>query len=280
MDTVYKVKEIITNNIVRAVNGEDVEVLLIGKGIGFSRHKNDVITSKGVHNIFELKDKQEKNLYNQLLKTISPKLIELANDSIDYIQNRVNQPVNEHIHIALTDHIAYMVRRCKLGVPLGNPFEIEIENLYPKEYKIAKGVVEYLSEELNMYIPKSEVSFITLHIVSALSSDSLASVQKHTKLMLKLINVIESSLMCVLDRQSLNYVRLITHLRFAIERVERKERLDVPKEFSDVLREKHKELYTLAYKLVMILQKELNTEVSPAEITYLTIHLYQFAGKM
>ena len=280
MAKAYKAQEIITNNIVRATDKSGGEVLLIGKGIGYNRHKNDLISEKAAHNIFALKDEQEQALYKQLIRTTSPSLIELVNNVIDFIQDNVNESINEHIHIALTDHISHMVRRCKLGVPLSNPFELEIENLYPKEYGIAKEVVEKLAEELAISIPKGEISFITPHIVSALSSESLAEVSRHTQLILKLVKIIEDNLMCTLDRKSLNYVRLVTHIRFAIERVERNEKLDVPEEFACILEKQYKELYALAYKLVKIMQTELRKEIEPSEIVYLTIHLYQFAEKI
>lgn len=280
MAKAYKAQEIITNNIVRATDKSGGEVLLIGKGIGYNRHKNDLISEKAAHNIFALKDEQEQALYKQLIRTTSLSLIELVNNVIDFIQDNVNEPINEHIHIALTDHISHMVRRCKMGVPLSNPFELEIENLYPKEYEIAKDVVETLTKELAIPIPKGEISFITLHIVSACSSESLAEVSRHTHLILKLVEIIEDNLMCKLDRKSLNYVRLVTHIRFAIERVERNEKLDAPEEFACILKDRYKELYALAYKLVKIMQTELKKEVMPAEIVYLTIHLYQFAEKL
>lgn len=275
----YTAKEIITNNIVRAVNNMGDNVILIGKGIGFKKHENDVISPSGVNNIYTIKDKQETSLYNQLLKTTSPKLVDITNDCIDYIQNHVNQSLNEHIHVALTDHIAFMVRRCKMNLPILNPFEVEINGIYPNEYKIAQNVVNYLSEELSLFIPKSEISFITLHIVSSLNNDSLVNTNKHTALIMKILNLIEQDFSIKLQHSDLNFIRLITHIRFSIERIERNEKLEVPKEMEELIKDKYKELYTLAYKIVKIMQNELNKSIDQAEVIYFTMHLYRFDEK-
>lgn len=274
--TSYKIKKVITNNILRALDINDTEVILIGKGIGFNKKANDIVPSNGVENLFVLQDSQEKGLYEQLLRSTSPKLISIANEAIDYIQHHVDKPLNDHIHIALTDHISFMVRRCKMGIPVENPFSLETENLYPKEAKIAANVVDYISQELNLPIPRGEIGFITLHIVSSLTNDSLFKTKKLTYLVSKLTEVIEDQLMIQLDRTDLNYTRLVTHLRFAIERAYKGEVLSYVPELDEILKKQYSECYSLAYKLIKIMQNELNKKMSSSEIIYLAMHLYRF----
>lgn len=274
--TSYKVKKTITNNVVRAVDINDTEVILIGKGIGFNKKTNDIISSAGVENLFVLQDTQERNLYEQLLRSTSPKLIEIANEAIDYIQQHVDKPLNDHIHVALTDHISFMVRRCKMGIPVENPFSLETENLYPNEAQLAAKVVKYISDELNLAIPRDEVGFITLHIVSAVTNNSLYKTKKLSYLVSTLTKVIEDKLMIELDRTDLNYTRLVTHLRFAIERAYNGDVLSVVPELEDILKTKYSECYWLAYKLIKIMQNELNTTMNSSEVVYLAMHLYRF----
>lgn len=276
MTTSYKIKKVITNNILRAVDFNDQEVILIGKGIGYQRKAADIISSNSVENIFVLKDKQEKELYNQLLQTTSPKLINIANMIVDYIQNHVDKPLNEHIHIALTDHIAFLVRRCKMGIPVENPFIYETECLYPKEMEIAQHVIKMLSEQLNVEIPNGEVGFITLHIVSSMTNETITNMQKVTLLINKLTDIIEQHLPYTIDRKSLNYTRLVTHLRFAVERILRGEVMKTPDEFDEILKNKYPQCYALAWKLVKIMQNELKKEVNGSEAIYLSLHLYRF----
>lgn len=276
MTTSYKIRKVFTNNIVRAIDINQQDVFLIGKGIGFNRKAADIISSNSVETIFVLKNQQEKELYKQLLLTTSPKLIDIANDMISYIQKNVDKPLNEHIHIALTDHIAFLVRRCKMGIPVENPFMYETQSLYPKETKIAQHIVEMLNERLQIQIPKGEIGFITLHIISSVSNETIANMQKTTRLITKLTNVIEKQFESPLDYHSLNYTRLVTHLRFAVERIQRGEVMKTPDEFDDILKERYPQCYALAWKLVTIMQHDLNKKVDPSEAIYLSIHLYRF----
>lgn len=274
--TSYKAKKIITNNVIRAIDINDTEVILIGKGIGFNKKSNDIIPSNVVENLFVLQDSQEKGLYEQLLRSTSPKLIDIANEAIDYIQLHVDKPLNDHIHVALTDHISFMVRRCKMGIPVENPFSLETENLYPKEAQIAANVVDYISQELNLSIPKGEVGFVTLHIVSSLTNNSLYKTKKFSHLVSKLTEILEEQLMTKLDRTDLNYTRLVTHLRFAVERTYKGEVLSFAPEFEEILKTQYSECYSLSYKLIKIMQNELNATMSSSEVIYLAMHLYRF----
>ena len=47
--------------------------------------------------------------------------------------------LNEHIHIALTDHIAFSFKRVKQGYDITNPFMLETKSLYPKRIRGRKG---------------------------------------------------------------------------------------------------------------------------------------------
>lgn len=279
MATSYRVIKVVNNNIVRARDINDSEVILIGKGVGFSKRANDYISSIHVEDTFILRDKKETSLYKQLLQTTSPKLIDLSNEIISYIQKHTDKPLNEHIHIALTDHIAFLVRRCKMGIPIDNPFIYETSNLYPKETQIAKKVVEMLNYRLNLEIPESEVGFITLHIISSVTNKHISDIQSSTFLIRQLIAIIEEQVEFPLNTKTLVYSRLMTHLRFAIERISRGEVIKTPLQFESVVEETCPECYALALKLTAVMQNELKKHVNKSEAIYLSLHIYQLITK-
>lgn len=279
MATSYKVIKVVNNNIVRARDINDSEVILIGKGVGFSKKTNDYISSVHVEDTFILRDKKETSLYKQLLQTTSPKLIDLSNEVISYIQKNTDKPLNEHIHIALTDHIAFLVRRCKMGIPIDNPFLYETSNLYPKETQIAKNVIEMLNYKLNLDIPESEVGFITLHIISSVTNMHISDIQSSNMLIKQLVGIIEKQVKFPLNKKTLVYSRLMTHLRFAIERINRGETIKTPLEFESVVEDTCPECYALALKLTAVMQNELKKHVNKSEAVYLSLHIYQLITK-
>ena len=69
-----------------------------------------------------LKNERDREQYKLLVPHISEKLIELMNDIMLYIQEKAKSPLNEHIHIALTDRISFAIKRLKQGLTIDNPF--------------------------------------------------------------------------------------------------------------------------------------------------------------
>lgn len=279
MPTSYRVLKVITNNIVRAYDINDHEVILLGKGIGYNKKTKDYISSYGVENTFVLSSKQETELYKQLLQSTSLKLIDISREVITYIQQHFDKPLNEHIHIALTDHIAFLVRRCKMGIPIDNPFIYETNSLYPKETEVAEKVVDMLNERLSINIPPGEIGFIVLHIVSSITNTQMSDIQRIASLINKLTEIIEKQAMVTLDKSSLNYTRLVTHLRFAIERIIRGEVMKSPSEVEKVVKEAYPQCYALALKLIDVMHTDLQKNVDKSEAVYLSLHLYRFGNE-
>lgn len=272
----YKVVKVITNNLVRAKNTLNEEVIVSGKGIGFKKKQNDLIPFTNIENEFVLRNPHESFLYDQLINNTSPKLIEISNSVIAYIQSNFEKQMNEHIHVSLTDHIAFLVKRHKLGITISDPFNNEIGILYPKETAIANQVIDMLNKELNIKIPKSESSFIILHIISATSDKTINDIQEINKIINLLMNVLENHLNISLDRTTLNYARLVTHIRFMLERINRNETLQLPFEMVNMIKNSYPLCYSLGWKLVKIVQQELHKEISENEIICISLHLYRF----
>ena len=274
--TVYKVKKVYSNNIVKAKDSDNQEIILLGKGIGYRRGSNDIIPPALIEKGFLIKDTKEQHLYEQLLMSTSPKLIEISYDIITFIQSEVQTELSEHIHVALTDHIAFLVRRYKTNSSIINPFSLEIEQLYPKEAKIAQQVVSMLNERLHIALPQSEVSFIVLHIVSSITNESMENIQMTSRLIKKITGIIEEQIHHEIDKKSLSYSRLVTHIRFMIERTHRKEKISIPEELAGIIKENYGECYSIAYKAGKIVQNKLQTQIDFSEIILLSLHIYRF----
>ena len=94
---------------------------------------------------------------------------------------------------------------------------------------------------------------------------------------LKLVGLIashiEQRLQIKIDRKSLDYKRLIRHLRSAIERVSKGEYLEAPEKVEKLLREEYPLCYDTAWELMSIMERQLKKAVPRGEATYLTMHL-------
>ncbi|EMA6341401.1 ptsGHI operon transcription antiterminator GlcT [Bacillus cytotoxicus] len=273
MNNCLEIKKVLNNNVIIANHSEHKEVVVIGKGIGFGKKAKDVLEQEQIEKMFVLKNERDREQYKLLVPHVSEQFIELMNDIMLYIQEKAQAPLNEHIHIALTDHISFAIKRLKQGLTIDNPFLVETKMLYPKEYEIAAGVVQMLNSRLQITLPEGEIGFITLHIYSSLTNSELASVNQNSRLIAQLVTLIETNLHLTLDPESIHYLRLIRHLQYAIERVKKGEKVEEAQGFADLLKAEYPVYYNLAWKLVKVMQKELQLPVYEAESIYLTMHL-------
>ncbi|MGG0292608.1 ptsGHI operon transcription antiterminator GlcT [Bacillus pacificus] len=273
MSNYLEIKKVLNNNVIIASHPEHKEVVVIGKGIGFGKKAKDVLEQEQIEKMFVLKNERDREQYKLLVPHVSEKLIELMNDIMFYIQEKAKSPLNEHIHIALTDHISFAIKRLKQGLTIDNPFLVETKMLYPEEYEIAEGVVNLLNSRLQITLPEGEIGFIALHIYSSLTNSDLSSVNQNSRLIAQLVSLIETNLQITLDQESIHYLRLIRHLQYAIERVKKGEKVEESQSFADLLKAEYPVCYNLAWKLVKVMQKELQLPVYEAESIYLTMHL-------
>lgn len=267
------IKKIINNNVIIADELNLGEIVIIGKCIGCNREENEKISDLDTDEVFILQDEKEQKQYRVLMGVVSEKLVGLMNDVVNYIQERVEKPLNEHIHPSLTDHFSFAIKRIRSGLTISNPFLIETEVLYPKEYEIARGVIELVNERLNIEFPEGEVGFVALHIYSALSNRDISELNEHSRLINEVVGIIEENFEIEFDKHSIYFHRLIRHLFFLFERTKKGESLYEPESLKELLKQEYVESYTMAEEVIRLVEEKLETNITDGEIVYLTMHL-------
>lgn len=275
-----RVLKALNNNVLIGNHPTYGEVVIIGKGIGFNRKQGDSIDPSIVEKLFVLKDEKEQKNYIKLLPFLDNDLLEVFISCIELIKERTRATLNEHIHVALTDHLLFAVSRLSKGMEMSNPFLVETKELYPFEFDIARDIVKLIEEKTKISLPEGEIGFIALHIHSAIMNKNLSDVNRHSQLVTKLVNMIEERLSIQLDKESIDYMRLVRHIRFTIERVHSGEKVEEPEKISLLLKEEYPVCYNLSWKLIKVMQQELKKPVYNAEAVYLTMHLQRLQKKV
>ncbi|MBL5767922.1 PRD domain-containing protein [Bacillus sporothermodurans] len=276
----FEVIKVLNNNVVIASNSKYEEVVLIGKGIGFNRKKGSSISKQEAEKLFVLKGEVEQIQYKKLLPFIDEDTLEVIISANELIRKRTEAYLDEHIHIALTDHILFAINRLMKGMAIKNPFNLETKVLYPDEYEIAREVVEMINDTTNIQLPEGEIGFIALHIHSAVTNKNLAEINQYSQLIAKLISTIEEQFGIKLNKDEVNYMRLVRHLRYTIDRVLSGEKVNEPKKITSFLKQEYPLCYNLAWKLIKIMQQTLKKPVFDAEAVYLTMHLQRIQNKI
>lgn len=274
----YTVIKIFNNNVL-FVSQDTNEKILFGKGIGFGKRTGDTIShSISVDKIFTIEDSSNTHAFNELINRVDNDLIGLCEEVICMISNELNEELNEKIHISLTDHITFTLKRLKENDEIENPFLVETETLYNREFEIARKAVKMIEDNLKISIPDGEIGFITLHIHSARNKGKLSNTLKYAFLSSTIIEFIEDTLNIEIDRQSLDYARFLTHIRFAIERILIEN--PIKNELLDVIKKQYSSSYKLAKKVAKIIERELHLKVVDDEVAYLAVHIQRFKSSV
>lgn len=275
----FRVKKSLNNNVLIALDDQEKEVVLIGNGIGFHYKKKDMVDAQKVEKMFVLRDQQEQKQYKQLIPNVDEALLHSIISAIDLIRKRSDVMLNESVHVALTDHILFAVNRVMKGLEIKNPFLAETKTLYPCEYEIASEIVDFMNQRLDVHLPEGEIGFIALHVHSAISNKKLSDINKYSQLVTQFVKIIEEQLKIKVDKDGVEYIRLVRHIRYTIERVLKGETVNEPVKIASLLKKEYPTCYNLAWKLIKIMQQTLKKPIYEAEAVYLTMHLQRLYQK-
>lgn len=264
------------NNNILLVKESGEERILFQKGIGFGKKPGDII-EKGtiVEKVFVIEDKENQRNFDEILNRVDTKLIALVEEVIAEITDELGEDLNENIHVGLIDHLFYAIRRLEDKEEIQNPFLVEIETLYGREFSMASRLANRIREELNVDVPEGEKGFIALHIHSARNNGKLSNTIKYSFLSNSIIEHVEDRLKIEIDRKSLDYARFLTHIRFAIERITTNK--PIKNDLVDIIKAKYKVSYKIAEESRNIICKVLDiNNISEDEIAYLAMHIERF----
>lgn len=267
----YMIIKIFNNNVI-LVSYESKEKIILGRGIGFGKHIGDTIqSSPSIDKVFALEGYGSSDKFNELITKVDDKIIGMCEEIIYMISKELNEELDEKIHISLTDHIAFTLYRLQHNDEINNPFLVETETLYKREFDIAQKAVKMLENETGVCIPEGEVGFITLHIHSARNRGKLSNTIKYAYISNSIVELIEDELNIQIDKNSLDYARFVTHIRFAIERIMNNS--PIKNELLYAIKKQFKNSYKLSKKVATLIESELGMKVEEDEIGYIAMHI-------
>lgn len=273
MQNNYHILRVMNNNVLLTKDLENnTEAVLIGKGIGFGKKKDQItpIDPKAIEKSFYTYDKKLKNDYLDLLNSYSDVLMGVCAEIISMAESKLGQ-LSERIFIVLTDHISFAIERIQEGMEIDNPFVHEIEMLYPEEFRIGKHARDMLQTATGIEIPIGEIGFIALHLQAAKEHKDVKVTVKNTQLIKSIVEIIEDFLNYKIEVDTLTYTRLLSHIKGCIERVEKERYISNP--LAETIKEEIKESYKIALAIRKLMEKNLKREIPEDEIVYLAIHI-------
>lgn len=273
MDNII-IEKVINNNIISAYEKSGAEVIVIGRGIGFKKKQGEVVPADQISKIFRIKSRTLAEQFKELLANMPLERVRISDEIISHAKDHLKLKLNQSIYVTLTDHINFAIERVSQGIEPQNALLWEIKRFYPQEFQLGIYALELIQDRLDILLPEDEAGFIALHFVNAEYGTDIRDAVKFPDQMQAIVDIVERDLGILLDESSLHYERFMTHIKFLIQRIYRKELLSSEdKELSLLMQRKYPREYQCSLKVAEYIMQATGSRLSEEEIMYLSVHI-------
>lgn len=273
MDNII-IEKVINNNIISAYEKSDAEVIVMGRGIGFKKKQGEVVPADQISKIFRIKSRTLTEQFKELLANMPLERVRISDEIISHAKDHLKLKLNQSIYVTLTDHINFAIERVSQGIEPQNALLWEIKRFYPQEFQLGIYALELIHDRLGILLPEDEAGFIALHFVNAEYGTDIRDAVKFPDQMQAIVDIVERDLGILLDESSLHYERFMTHIKFLIQRIYRKELLSSEdRELSLLMQRKYPREYQCSVKVAEYIMQATGSRLSEEEIMYLSVHI-------
>lgn len=276
------ITKILNNSLVLAKDNTDNEIILMGKGLGHNHSIGYELKKEEIEKIFVLHDETMKKNIIQLASEIDEVYFNIAQTIIDYAITKYNMKLMNHIYLALTDHIAFAVKRFKSNIIIENHYSSEIKDFNPNEYDIGSYALRIINENLNLQFPQEEIINIANHFINAQQDNPYSEKNKKiSKIIKDILGIVHYHFAIIYNEDSFYYKRFVTHLKaFAqrfLDKHPNKEQVDF---IYEQVRANCKSEYECVNKIKRYIYNEYSRNLPVQEELYLMIHIHKILGEL
>lgn len=268
------IEKIINNNIISARDEKGIELVAMGKGIGFGQKAGNEIADDKIEKIFKLENVDDSEKFKKLLASLPIEYIRLSNQIITYAKETLGIKLNQNVYLALTDHISFAIERQKEGMFFSNALYEEIKLFYPNEYLVGKHALYLIEDQTGCCLAEDEAASIALHIVNAELNTEISTTFLITKMMREMMEIIE-------DKMKVPFIseyprdRLITSLKHLAKRLISEEPLKGRDDLRlyQFVKENYPKEYDLIDKVNRYIENSYHCSMTEEEKIYLALNV-------
>ncbi len=267
----YRVSKVLNNNGVIAIEMEEnQEYVLLGKGIGFGKKVSQRFEAPSDCTRYSLKDDTERGSAASLVKSVDPVFLEIANEVLREAERTFGN-IDKRILFPLADHISFAVARMKNGEQISNPLTGDIHALFYKEFQVASVLKKILSDRMQVEIGDDEIGYVALHVHSAIEDEKVSVAMQMARTVRECVSIIEAETGKKIDVMTLDYNRLMNHVKYMAARLLRGEELKI--NINDYIEIKFPKAFAIATTVCDHLGENIGVQPGEREIGYLAMHI-------
>lgn len=276
-----KIRKILNNNLVLVKDGQENEVIVKGKGIGFNKKRGDTIEDSIIEKIFTPNNPKNSKEMQDFLTSIPEEYLDFVQKFVDQVKNNYNMKLNSSIYISMSDHLMETVKRFENGISIKNLLLSDIKQLYKTEYKIGIDMLENVNKKFKVSLPLDEAGFLALHFVNAQDSEGKNDSFKISNIVNTITEIVKKYYESIsFDEESLYYQRFITHLKYFSQRFLHKE-LNYQEDVKlfNIIKEQYKDAYGCVKLIYLMMEDKYKYRLTEEEMLFLTIHIHTITEK-
>ncbi|MCY8102550.1 PRD domain-containing protein [Bacillus haynesii] len=273
----FKIKKVLNSSVVLAVDQNQQEMVLFGRGIGYGRKPGNRIEEKQADQVFMPVDNMKAKEFLQLLDSIPQEFIELTQKIVHYAEEKLKTKLNSGVYFTLIDHLNFAVERYKKNINITNRVYWEIKNYYTEEFEAGNYALQLINETLGIQLPKEEAANIAFHLINALGEETESkNGMKYAKMIGSIVNLVRYTLNMKLDQENIHYSRFITHVKFFVERFYADKLLaNQENELFEQIANLYPQAMDVAFKIKDYIKQVHGNVIPNDELTYLAVHIHR-----
>lgn len=219
------ISQILNNNvaIVRKGNNKEShgsEIIVYSKGVAFKHKVGDKISSKEIQKTYVLDSLDKLEHFSYLLSNTTDEYLQIVTKTIEYGEEIINKKVSDYLYLALLDHIDFAIKRLEKEQIVKSPLDWEVRKFYPDHYKIGLYAVELIKQTTGLTCPNEEAVSIALHFINLQTKNNEDdSMMRMMEAVQNILSIIKYHFKLDFEEESINYIRLVTHLQYFIIRM-------------------------------------------------------------
>lgn len=277
-----KIEKILNNNVVTTIDEETgLEKVIMGRGIAFKKKIGEEIDEAQIQKVFLIQNKNENLKFQRLINEIPLEYVQVSEKIISYAKQMLDVEFDDHIYVALTDHLAFAIKRALAGIQIENNLLWEIQRIHKKEYEVGLWAIEFIEKELSVKLKEDEAGFIALHLINGSIGEIMPNTMNITTIIQDVLNIIKYHFIIEFDEDDLSYDRLVTHLKYFAQRIiSQKQLTEDEAPFLKLIKEDYKDVYKCALKIKTYIQDNYDYTIRDGEIVYLSLHLQRVMSSL
>lgn len=263
----------INNNVSLCLDSRNKAVVVFGKGVGFIKPPHEIPLSKIERSFYDVDEK-----YLSFLNDIPSDFITFTAHKLVEMQDRLPYPVNSNLVFTLADHISFAIKRTKKGIYVPMPSIFEMEADYPGEIAVAREFVASIEKEFGVQLPKNEIQGVAMHFVNARGGDIETSEknleENNDRILEDITCIIEHEMDMEVRRDTFNYSRFATHMRYLLKRLLSNKHVDSANlQLYEMIQSEYSTVSGCVDKISDYLQGNWKIRLTEEEKMYLILHV-------